>query len=55
MDDDDEVVDMDEYMAANDAQQPAAASDNIFEQEEYKEVPSSSASAQPNDATLRVR
>ena len=38
-DDDDDVVDMDEEMAATDAQEPAAASDNIFDQEEYKGAP----------------
>lgn len=37
----DEVVDMDEDMANMDAQQPET--DNIFEQEEYKQEPAAQA------------
>jgi hypothetical protein len=46
---DEDIADMDDDMAQMDAQ-PAAATDNIFEQEEFKADPNA-----PNDATIRVR
>lgn len=36
---DDDIADMDEDMELAAQEQPAADTDNIFEQEEYKEVP----------------
>ena len=47
---DEAIADMDEDMANMEAQQPET--DNIFEQEEYKQEPASQAQ---NSATLRVR